>query len=757
MNNVVKKFKKGNRIQQNKSSGIRKMQTAAGGPIDYKKWDNRKITSYTIPYIKEKAVKLTNAGKATGAKLSTNLLDSIADNAYRAKLPIRKALGIAFKESTFGNPTDDKSAWNSSSKIRKQFNGKYPGIYQHINNGRTVLGQHLINYHKGDVNHEVFYEGNPDAHKSIIQEAFEFYKQHPDKYNPGQKNYQKLINKRGDEAMQSPEIQKWYKDWEKSKIKILKPEPYKINTSIQDTIQKFIPYSKQGGKILKGQNGLTAKMKEAKKARDFVVSYYNSPGFRERFHKLEKRILNEYNNSSYNPDKLGNYTKTRILKYPLKLKTIRGNDSIANNAYYNRDTHNIDIGNFSKSSLEKFGGYSGVTAHELAHAIDNSLILQARDSFFDDMPELQNEYSKFHNAILGKYSGIYPIFRKSKSYVKFRNSLSDNSKRAYDVNPSFEYESNHNGDPGESYADLMTLRNALNKAGVFDSREAGQEFKQEHLNKFRSIDNTQYRLFDNFSDDEVIWMMNNVAQNNNILKDNDYISYAEQGGKMNILEFLKKGSGIHIKKKNRGKFTSYCGGKVTDECIRKAKASGNPTLVKRATFAANARKWKHKDGGVFKAADGTKLQKLGNTLNNSGLGEFLINGLASYKQNRAQNNYIDNYEQMQDASIEMERTQANKQNWKEALQLSNQFQQDNYDPENPNKFGGVFAQVIPYQIYNMLNYQTDQDFRNKKVQLKSQTQALKDQNTTNFITNLGGQAISFLGNIASNKKQATSV
>jgi hypothetical protein len=52
-------------------------------------------------------------------------------------------------------------------------------------------------------------------------------------------------------------------------------------------------------------------------------------------------------------------------------------------------------------------------------------------------------------------------------------------------------------------------------------------------------------------------------------------------------------SGIHIKKKNRGKFTEYCGGKVTDACIRKAKASGNSKLVKRATFAANARKWKH--------------------------------------------------------------------------------------------------------------------------------------------------------------------
>ena len=67
---------------------------------------------------------------------------------------------------------------------------------------------------------------------------------------------------------------------------------------------------------------------------------------------------------------------------------------------------------------------------------------------------------------------------------------------------------------------------------------------------------------------------------------------------MNI-EKYKTGSKIHIKKKNRGKFTNYCGGNVTNECIRKAKASGNPTLVKRATFAANARKWKHQYGGVM--------------------------------------------------------------------------------------------------------------------------------------------------------------
>ena len=63
----------------------------------------------------------------------------------------------------------------------------------------------------------------------------------------------------------------------------------------------------------------------------------------------------------------------------------------------------------------------------------------------------------------------------------------------------------------------------------------------------------------------------------------------------NILQFLKYG-GIHIKKKNKGKFTDYCNGKVTQECINKGKHSSNPITRKRATFAENARHFKHKLG-----------------------------------------------------------------------------------------------------------------------------------------------------------------
>ncbi len=63
------------------------------------------------------------------------------------------------------------------------------------------------------------------------------------------------------------------------------------------------------------------------------------------------------------------------------------------------------------------------------------------------------------------------------------------------------------------------------------------------------------------------------------------------------LNTFARGGRIHIKPENRGKFTEYCGGKVTSECIAKGKRSSDPAVRKRATFAANARKWKHADGG----------------------------------------------------------------------------------------------------------------------------------------------------------------
>lgn len=107
--------------------------------------------------------------------------------------------------------------------------------------------------------------------------------------------------------------------------------------------------------------------------------------------------------------------------------------------------------------------------------------------------------------------------------------------------------------------------------------------------------------------------LDNTASN--IDKQNDLMlmaNYSAYGGPIDM-EYtgvmspfgnqFKNGGGIHIKKANRGKFTDYCGGKVTDECIARGKRSSSPAVRKRATFAANARKWKHAEGGPLSDND----------------------------------------------------------------------------------------------------------------------------------------------------------
>lgn len=59
-----------------------------------------------------------------------------------------------------------------------------------------------------------------------------------------------------------------------------------------------------------------------------------------------------------------------------------------------------------------------------------------------------------------------------------------------------------------------------------------------------------------------------------------------------IDKLITEKSGIHIKKKNKGKFnaTKKKTGKSTEELTH----SKNPLTRKRAIFAKNAKKWNHK-------------------------------------------------------------------------------------------------------------------------------------------------------------------
>lgn len=221
--------------------------------------------SYPIPFIKSKKRTLTNAGLATGAVISENMLDSIADHAQKVGLPIKTAIGLATKESTLGNWTDDRTfhtLFKEGSANYRMYKNMYNtnGAIQHINPGIAIDERELINFHdernpyreaseyadkkstnavpqkewdndaasamskstaiyidmlnKGETYADKQAEelkNSPKTH--VLDAAFSRFKNDPNTYNPGQPNYAQLVQQRANEVWGSPEVQNWYKGY----------------------------------------------------------------------------------------------------------------------------------------------------------------------------------------------------------------------------------------------------------------------------------------------------------------------------------------------------------------------------------------------------------------------------------------------------------------------------------------------------------------------------------------------------------------
>lgn len=91
----------------------------------------------------------------------------------------------------------------------------------------------------------------------------------------------------------------------------------------------------------------------------------------------------------------------------------------------------------------------------------------------------------------------------------------------------------------------------------------------------------------NLSQNQISSFIKTIQDSKDIIQD-IYSPYNQPA-----VDMFKRGNKIKIKKENRGKFTEYCNGKVTTECIRRGKNSPDPKIRKRATFADNARHFKH--------------------------------------------------------------------------------------------------------------------------------------------------------------------
>lgn len=172
----------------------------------------------------------------------------------------------------------------------------------------------------------------------------------------------------------------------------------------------------------------------------------------------------------------------------------------------------------------------------------------------------------------------------------------DNNNNYYDIMEKVAEQNYKNwGFPNVDYALLHALNdNTYNYRGYYNKYPNGKGNAIDHwTDEFKTVYHPTFSKESKYSGKKSQYNPKGI-KGGSWLFGKFFIPSKDQ-----LMEYFKKGGGIHIKEKNKGKFTDYCGGKVTSECIQKGKNSPNAAIRKRATFAANARKWKHQEGGTL--------------------------------------------------------------------------------------------------------------------------------------------------------------
>ena len=260
---------------------------------------------------------------------------------------------------------------------------------------------------------------------------------------------------------------------------------------------------------------------------------------------------------------------TEDSKYPAELRATLGEVYLRLHKLVTKaNSSNIleklaNLVNKSKNQYERFGK---TTEHKINDIISDNDIL----SILENTNAYGQDYANALRAMKEKPSVYAQALKEDQKWI---NYFQQELKRP---------------DISEEIAKNFSKYLKINQMNYVDDAKKLQDYKQEYskaMTKLREL-LTKYPMF---TGAVVTGAGYQTTKHKN-------------GGKMKI----------HIKKKNKGKFTTYCGGTVTQACINRAKASGNTTLVKRATFAENVRKWKHKNGGILQ-----KLQNGGYVSNSS--------------------------------------------------------------------------------------------------------------------------------------------
>lgn len=230
----------------------------------------------------------------------------------------------------------------------------------------------------------------------------------------------------------------------------------------------------------------------------YVKNYLNSEGFKERFERTKNLELKNYINSKYDRHSGFEYRRnynTMLLKYLPQIE-VYDVDGFENNGSF--VPWRIELGKQDNRD------YDTVLAHELGHAVDTGITLNTGE----------------------QYSLTLPTLRRNKKYQENIDFYNKNGMRSsvkkYDLDPySFPYEIHHDAMPGESYGDLLATRYWLDKIGIFNSNKKGAIFTNSDYEKVKKQKNIPFnvkRFLENFSKEDYIYSINNIASNKRKLK-----------------------------------------------------------------------------------------------------------------------------------------------------------------------------------------------------------------------------------------------
>jgi hypothetical protein len=234
--------------------------------------------------------------------------------------------------------------------------------------------------------------------------------------------------------------------------------------------------------------------------------YLESKNFRKDLPESTRHDLAMYDQERL-PKKVAEAVQTSLRNIK-RGRTIISEENHTN--YHDDSTGNIYV----DSSMEAL-------PHELSH----------RNPMLNTSSNLGHQYIDIFNKYIPRNATQETVKKKGADFMKLGSFpfakaiyLRDLIQQIYDYSAS-----THDIDPEEVKADIYDLRYKLYKAGIYDART--QDFTKRHLTKAKELfkGHLLQRLFNAYSEDDLIHLMNIVAQNT---PQESRIQYAQSGGKV---------------------------------------------------------------------------------------------------------------------------------------------------------------------------------------------------------------------------------